>query len=156
MFVESIGSNKESESLHDSPNCFPGTRPPGTRPVQSAQTAPDDIASYFFPRNKVYIPLYLTPCPISSDPAVVRPQPPASRERVCPHPPGIREHTRPRSGNAPAWSARSRPLAAARLGPPPRPVQNCQITTKCGDFRYTPQPPQSPHIVVIYMRMSNV
>ena len=28
----------------------------------------------------------------------------------------------------------------------------CQITTKCGDFRYTPQPPQSPHIVVIYMR----
>ena len=36
-------------------------------PVQSAQTAPDDIASYFFPRNKVYIHLYLTPCPISSD-----------------------------------------------------------------------------------------
>ena len=30
--------------------------------------------------------------------------------------------------------------------------QNYQITTKCGDFRCTPQPPQSPHIVVIYMR----
>ena len=30
----------------------------------------------------------------------------------------------------------------------------CQITTKCGDFRYTPQPPQSPHIVVIYMRIA--
>ena len=27
----------------------------------------DDIASYFFPRNRVYIHLYLTPCPISSD-----------------------------------------------------------------------------------------
>ena len=28
----------------------------------------------------------------------------------------------------------------------------CQITTKCGDFIYTPQPPQSPHIVVISLR----
>ena len=36
MFVESIGSNSESESLRDSPNCFPGTRPPGTRPGPSA------------------------------------------------------------------------------------------------------------------------
>ena len=26
----------------------------------------DDIASYFFSRNRVYIHLYLTPCPISS------------------------------------------------------------------------------------------
>ena len=28
----------------------------------------------------------------------------------------------------------------------------CQITTKCGDFRCTPQPPQSPHNMVIYTR----
>ena len=62
---------------------------------------------------------------------------------------------RPQSGNAPARSARSRPLAAARLGPPPRSVQNCQITTKCGDFRYTPKPPKSPHNVVIYTRKMN-